>query len=166
MQEAPPAPPLPGQDPDSVTMLAPPAPPLPTPSQAPPAPPLPSRIGYSVEGKPYYGPRRPTTTRCLNAYPLLHYTDYRVQCPEGAANFLACRSMHCLSCGWNRGHQVTGYGRSRHCKCFYCQHNPAFSLPQDEELELTVTGTVAPLMQFQVLMGDGTYFVVNPNRVD
>ena len=133
--QAPPPPLLPGPDPDSVTMLAPPAPPLPTPSQAPPAPPLPSRIGYSGEGQPYYGPRRPTTTRCLNAYPLLHYTDYRVQCPEGAANFLACRSMHCLSCGWNRGHQVTGYGRSRHCKCFYCQHNPAFSLPQDEELE-------------------------------
>ena len=38
--------------------------------------------------------------------------------------------------------------------------------PQHEDLEFEVTGTVAPLRQFQVLMGDGTYFVVNPNRVD
>ena len=142
MQEAPPAPPLPGPDPDSVTMLAPPAPllpPLPL-TQAPPAPPLPG-----LEPRPRFGPMDPRITRCINAYPIGDpWDDY---CTKYMYVKYGFESTHCASCtgdsehiiehpprlggGYNcidcmrmRGHYTVGYKRPDGCRCPWCQHHP------------------------------------------
>ena len=80
--------------------------------------------GHNDKLKPYFGPRRETQQRCMNAMEMFHFTHHRVQCPNGAPNYFACRmNIMCQSCMWNRGHFETGYGRSIACKCMYCQHS-------------------------------------------
>ena len=90
----------------------------------------------------------------MAAQPLYKFWDPKVQCPYGAPNFLACQSFLCQQCAYHRGHQKKGYGRSLTCKCMYCQHFPARAVPYDRELELEVTGAVAPAVQYQVVNGD------------
>ena len=103
--------------------------------------------GHNDKLKPYFGPRRESLQRCMNAMEMFHFTHHRVQCPNGAHNYFACRirmNILCQSCMWNRGHFETGYGRSIACKCMYCQHFPAHVVGYSEELEYKATGAIAP----------------------